>query len=347
MTRKRHAWVSATCVSVALLGLSAMNALPALPQVHPLGARQAAAVSSGPFVTLLFSRTEISAADNCVRNDSGIARLDTVVAPYLKARGMPGTGTLTTARTQENALTCTHSNSSLTSSWAQATALSQQYGWTYVSHTATYPSNLAGLTPSQSQAETCGSAAAIDSHGLPGGHGMIAYPGAQPLPVALQTDYAAKCFAWGRKYGSKGVTLAAAGSVSPFWQITAVPNGGPCNVSTASCYTIQATGSKRYVLPSGFVSTVRSLSPGQWFTFQAFILVTGKSPAYSTSPIRWDCTSTNVRRHWTNDNERYCYQDWQSVVAAIAAAAEVIVPIARVEGLPLHAAAVERAVTAA
>ena len=33
--------------------------------------------------------------------------------------------------------------------------------------------------------------------------------------------------------------------------------------------------------------------------------------------------------------------------AGIAAAAEVIGPIARVEGLPLHAAAVERAVTAA
>jgi hypothetical protein len=325
MTRTRRVCVSATAVGVAMLGVMAMTALPALPHAHGFGDRQATAVSSGPFVTLLFSRTEITAADNCVRNDSGIARLDTVVAPYLMARGMSATGTLTTARTQENALTCTHSNSSLTSSWAKATALSQQFGWTYVSHTATYPANLAGLTPAQSQAETCGSAAAIDSHGLPGGHGLIAYPGAQPLPVALQTDYASTCFAWGRKYGAKGVTLAAAGAISPFWQITAVPNGGPCNVSTAACYTIPATGSPRYVLPSSFVATVRTLKLRQWFTFQAFLLVTGKSPSYSTSPIRWDCTSANVRRHWTNDNERYCYQDWQSVVAAIAAVPGVVV----------------------
>jgi hypothetical protein len=70
---------------------------------------------------------------------------------------------------------------------------------------------------------------------------------------------------------------------------------------------------------------LRALKPGQWFTFQAFLLVTGKNPAYATSPIRWDCTSSNVKMHWTNDNERYCYQDWQSVVAAIPAVPGVIV----------------------
>lgn len=203
--------------------------------------------------------------------------------------------------------------------------LAQQYRWSFVSHTATYPSNLAGLTPAQSQAETCGSAAAIDNHGLPGGHGLIAYPGAQPVPVALQTNYAAKCFAWGRMYGSSGTTQAAAGAIAPYWQNTGVPNGGACNVATAPCYTIPATGSKRYNLPSKFLTTVRALEPDQWFTFQAFILVTGKSPAYATSPIRWDCTSSNVRMHWTNDNERYCYQDWQSVIAAISTVPGVIV----------------------
>src|SRR5689334_16249546 len=55
-----------------------------------------AALGTGPFVTLLFSRTEISAADNCVQDDDDIARLDTVVAPYLQSLGMAGTGTLVT-----------------------------------------------------------------------------------------------------------------------------------------------------------------------------------------------------------------------------------------------------------
>ena len=29
--------------------------------------------------------------------------------------------------------------------------------------------------------------------------------------------------------------------------------------------------------------------------------------------------------HWTNDNERYCYQDWQAVVRAVQAVPGVIV----------------------
>jgi hypothetical protein len=321
----RRGWASAACVAIAFFGVTAMATLPAESRTAAPATGGVAAAASGPYVSLLFSRSEISAADNCVRNDSGIARLDTVVAPYLSGRGMTATGTLTTAQTSETALTCVHSTSSLTASWAQARTLAQQYGWSFVSHTTTYPISLAGLTPAQSQSETCGSAATIDSHGLPGGHGLIAYPGAQPLPVALQANYAAKCFAWGRNYGSNGTTTAGAGAIAPYWQNTVVPNGGACNVATAPCYTIPATGNKRYNLPSRFVTYVRALKPDQWFTFQAFILVTGKSPAYATAPIRWDCTSSNVRMHWTNDNERYCYQDWQSVIAAIPSVPGVIV----------------------
>ena len=167
--------------------------------------------------------------------------------------------------------------------------------------------------------------ATIDSHGLPGGHGLIAYPGAQPSPVALQTDYASTCFAWGRRQGSNGITLAAEGAVAPYWQQSMSVNGGPCNVSTAACYTIVATGSKRYVLPSTDIAIVRALKPGQWFSLQAYLLVTGKSPAYSSSPIRWDCTSAKPRMHWSNDNERYCYKDWQAIIDAIATVPGVIV----------------------
>jgi hypothetical protein len=323
MTRLRRAFLNPAWLGMAAISVLAMA--PAPRSTPPAGELAATAASSGPYVTLLFSRTEITAADNCVRADTGIVRLDTVVATYLLAHHMTATGTLTTDQTMENELTCTHANSSLTGSWAHAKALAQQYGWSFVSHTATWPTNLAGLTPQQSQAETCGSAKTIDNHALPGAHGMIAYPGAQPVPVALQTNYASKCFAWGRKYASNGTTLASAGTTAPYWQITTVPNGGPCNVSTAACYTIPATGSQRYVLPATMTSYVRALKPGQWFTYQAFILVTGKSPAYTTSPIRWDCTSNNARLHWTNDNERYCYQDWQMVIRAIEAVPGVIV----------------------
>src|SRR4029077_18573331 len=43
------------------------------PQAGAASARNAPA--PGPFVTLLFSRSEISAADNCVEDDTSIARL--------------------------------------------------------------------------------------------------------------------------------------------------------------------------------------------------------------------------------------------------------------------------------
>ena len=166
---------------------------PAAPGTPASDSRQRAV--TGRYATLLFSRTEITAADGCTVDNRGIARLDTVVAPYLAARDMAGTGTLATDETRQAALRCTHESSSMTASWAHATALARQYGWSFVSHTATYPSSLASLTPEQSEAETCGSAATLDAQGLPGGHGLIAYPGAQPRPVALQTNYASRCFA--------------------------------------------------------------------------------------------------------------------------------------------------------
>jgi hypothetical protein len=157
-------WRAWALVAIAAIGLQ----MPAVAHAQP---------TSGPFATILFSRSEVTAADNCVVNSTNIARLDTVVAPYLAARHLVATGTLVTGIIAAKGLTCTHDNESMMASWSQATALHQKYGWDFVSHTATYPQNLETLTPEQSQAETCGSAQTIDAHGLPGGHGLIAYPG--------------------------------------------------------------------------------------------------------------------------------------------------------------------------
>jgi hypothetical protein len=278
----------------------------------------------GPYATLLFSRTEITAADDCTVDNRGIARIDTLVAPYLAARDMAGTGTLATDATKQAKLGCTHERSSMTASWAHATALAQEFAWSFVSHTATYPRSLADLTPEQSEAETCGSAETLDAHGLPGGHGLIAYPGAQPPPVALQTNYGSRCFAWGRGHsGGTGITKASAATTAPYWQRTLTANGGPCNATALPCSNPSDT--RRYLLPDKMVSLVNSLAPGEWFTLQSFVLVRGKSPAYSTSNIRWDCSSPDPRLHWTNDWERYCYADWKAVVRAIAARPDVTV----------------------
>jgi len=297
---------------------AALTGAPA-PLVHRAGPSTA-----GPFATLLFSRTEMTAADGCARDDSGIARLDTTVAPYLKALRMIGTGTLVTDSTRKLTETCTHASSSLTASWADATALAQGYGWNFVSHTASYPaaSKWASMTKAQQRAETCGSAQTITNHGLPGANGLIAYPGTgNNVPASVQGTFGAKCFAWGRLYShGHGITSYTAATTPPYWQETEAVNGGSCNDSAAGCYSVpQLTGDDRYVLPSKVIAQIDALKPGQWLTVQSYILVTGKNPAYGTSKDRWDCTSANPADHWTNDNERYCYSDWQQIVQALAA----------------------------
>src|SRR5438552_5405135 len=180
----------------------------------------AAAAAGQRYVTLFFSRSEVTAGDACTPDDCGIARLDTTVAPYVQSVGMTGTGSLVTARTRATKNNCTHGGDSLNASWAQATTLAQANGWSFVSATATYPGDLASLPPLQQQAETCGSANTLDAHGLPGAHGLIAYPGAQGTPAAVQAKYAARCFASGRQYTKSGATTSAVGSTSPFWQAT-------------------------------------------------------------------------------------------------------------------------------
>jgi hypothetical protein len=301
-------------VRALLLSLSVAATLVAT------GTTSATAAAPGPFVTLLFSRTEMTGAIDCTPSATGVARLDTTVAPFLRSMGLTGTGTLETAQIRQSARVCVPNNwNSLMASWADATMLSTRFGWSFVSHTATYPEtqNISSLPPGQQWDETCGSALAIDAHGLHGGHGLIAYPGAFALPVSTQQNFAQHCFAWGRRYDPAATTPVSAASTPPYWQQTGAFNGGPCNARTAPCYRFPLASGHRYTLPSTLIARVRALTPGTWATLQAFVLVTGTNPSGST--LRWDCRSANPARHWTNDNERYCYRDWQAVVRAVAA----------------------------
>lgn len=286
---------------------------------HTLSLHITDPATAGPFVTLLFSRTTLTAADGCIENNAGIARLDTMVAPYLRSLSLTGTGTLVTGKIKKTALTCTHKGDTLMGSWTSASSLAASYGWSFVSHTATYPHDVGSLSPDRAYAETCGSAATIDAHGLPGGHGLIAYPGAQPLPEKLQAKYGALCFAWGRRYGKGGLTPYTAAKTPPYWQNTTALKGGPCNPVEAPCYRIQAMGIGRYTRPTTIIAEIRSLRPGQWLTLQSYLLVKGTNPAYTQNDTRWDCSSSNPALHWTNDVERYCYSDFQRIMKALAA----------------------------
>ena len=274
---------------------------------------------------MLFSRSEISAADNCAEDDTNIARLDTTVAPYLKSLGMTGTGTLVTARTNQSTRFCTHYNDDLTASWDDATNLAQNYGWHFVSHTATYPSlaKIQSLTPTQAMAETCGSEQTIAAHNLPGAAGMIAYPGSytkNPAVVNLQTNYGDTCFDFGRQYdhAQHGQNfLATASTTPPHWVYPVAVVGGPCNDPTQPCYNVHVQNG-RYTMPSTIINQIHRLKPGMWYVFQAYVLVTGTNPNYTSDRMRWDCTSSNPAEHWTNVTVRYCYTDYQQIIQAIA-----------------------------
>lgn len=323
-----------SCAALACVGASTLATLGAggaAAAVRPASAAAAVtpnrqtppnATAGGQYVSFLFSKTEQTASDNCVPNDTGIARLDTVVAPYLQSLGFTGTGTLVTAKTQASRTLCVHSGDSLSESWSGATRLAQDYGWTFGSATATYPHNLSNLTPAEAYAETCGSAATLDAHNMPGAHGIIDYPGAQASPESLQVKYGAKCFAWGRLYAKSGTTPQAAAQTPPFWQLTRSLNGGHCAQQGAPCATI---GGPPYTRPAAIIKLINKLQPGQWLTIQAYLLVTGTNPPYTHNRTRWDCTSSNPDLHWSTDNERYCYNDWQQIVQAVAARNDIMV----------------------
>jgi hypothetical protein len=295
----------------------------------PQAPHASAAPADGPFVTLLFSRTEISAADDCVQNDTNIARLDTMVAPFLHSLGLAGTGTLVTDRTGATARHCTHYNDDLTASWADATSLAQNDGWSFVSHTATYPTiqKIESLTPAQAYHQTCGTIATLTSHGLPGATGMIAYPGAYDKSAAirnLQENYGSTCFDWGRIYRKTGLTTPTDARTPPYWQHTTAVEGGACNNPALRCYNIWVHNT-RYTLPSQVIAKIQALKPGQWFTLQAYLLVTGTNPKYTQDRIRWDCTSPDPADHWANHVVRYCWSDYQKIIQAVAAMPSITV----------------------
>jgi hypothetical protein len=316
-------------VAVVSLVAGARGAGPvAATDAHFVAAVDEAGAPTTPFVTFLFSRSEVAAADHtpCVVDNRKVASLEGVVAPYMQSLGFAGTGTIQTGTTQQSTSYCTHYGETAAISWDGAGRLASQYGWHFVSHSATYPTNWAQLTPARIQAETCGSAATIDAHGLPGAHGLFAWP-SNTYVDSIQANYVSTCFAFGRQYSWLPTTQAFA-LTPPYYQHTKGMNGGACNDPSLPCYTMAARGNAaHYNLPSAIINRMKTLQPGDWYTIQVYLLVKGKSPAYATNKTAWDCTNSDSRQHWTNDNERYCWNDFQQILNAVPAGFTVTDPL--------------------
>jgi hypothetical protein len=271
------------------------------------------------YLTLLFSRSDVTAADDCVENDTGVARLDTVVAPELARRGLTGVGSVQTGNTRDAALSCdgtTHGKRSMQASWATIAKLRDTYGWSFVSHSASYAINLGSLSPSQQYAETCGSLQTLEAHGNWRADGMFLYPNNQ-WTLQVQEDDVSKCYAFGRQYGD-GITSQGAATTYPYWQSTQGIPGGRCNNSALACSTLKTFTT--YRSPATVASKIANLQAGQWLTIQSYLLVTGYRAGL------WDCRASDWHDHWTTDVERYCYNDYLQILNAIPSTVKVTDP---------------------
>lgn len=280
-----------------------------------------------PQVTLTFSRTELSAADHfakgaCTRDDDAVAPLDTIVAPYIAANypNVHPVGSIETTPTKDTAHWCPHGGQSYGASWADLTAL-QNLGWSFIDHSATYPADWSALTTQQQHDETCGSRDVITAHGLVGANGQFEWPN-NHFSASVNDQFVRQCFSFSRGYGT-GITTAAQVAANNGQNSTIGVSGGHCNVTGQTCSTINKV--KAYTLPSNVIAKLNGLQNGQWLNMQTYVLVTGTGPInYTTNKAQWDCTNPDPRYHWTNDVERYCWNDLQTILAAVNADTNVV-----------------------
>jgi hypothetical protein len=270
----------------------------------------------GPFLTLLFSRWEITTATRCVPDSTGSANLMTVVAPELARRGLRATGSVETGITQNTTRACVHYRSTLAASWADLSRLRDAYGWAFVSHGRTWATNLSSMTAGQQWSDTCGSLLDLERHGFWTADGLFAFPNNR-WSQEVQTNVVSTCFAFGRRYGS-GPTNRTEAMSSPHWQRTQGISGGRCNDPALPCASLHTVTT--YRSPDRIRAEMASLGADQWLTLQSYVLVTGDRSG------EWRCNAADWRDHWTNDAERYCWTDYLRILAGIPAGVRVTDP---------------------
>jgi hypothetical protein len=262
--------------------------------------------TTGPFMTLLFSRSEVTAAPGCAP-EAGALNLLTQVAPALQQRGLRPTGSVETGVMRDTQRSCIHYRHTLAASWADLATLRDRYGWTFVSHGRAYVKDLPSLTPSQQWADTCGSIVDLEQHGHWRGDGLFAYPD-NKWSTSVQTNVVDTCFAFGRRYGM-GPTHESDALQPPYWQRTWGIAGGRCSDPDRACSRLDTVA--KYRSPVRLAAAIRKLGPNDWLTLQSYVFVTGSSAG------NWDCTAPNWQDHWTADVERYCWNDYQEILDAI------------------------------
>jgi hypothetical protein len=350
----------------AILGLGMLVA--ALVVAAPAKASMSAhdATMAVPMVTIVMSRSEISAADQlvagptstCLRDDKNIAPMDSMVLPWIAANAptVTLTGSVETKPTDGVASTtkpywCTHYGESIAPSWPTLRSWASQYGMHFISHSADYPqqwttapANWSGDLASWQNYETCGSRDDITQHGLLGADGEFFWPNSVTNPTVM-TDDVNQCFYMNRTYqGATDLNTATSVEANQNIADTRQLLGGYCNTAGLPCATpLPNCSTCRYTVPRSVINQINALKPGQDLNLQAYVLVRNSNPTngvnqYKTNADQWNCTADNPALHWSNDAERYCWVDFKRIVMAIQNNPNVVVTdpqgVAQAWGMP-------------
>ncbi|WP_214103530.1 Ig-like domain-containing protein [Acrocarpospora catenulata] len=273
---------------------------------------------AGPgYVTLLASRSQLGAVDQNCRFRRGSVPLFGDLADDLRNRGIPVTGSIVVRYADENFCDATLADYA---TWPETERLRDEYGWSFVSHSANYlnltpPAGQPQPSPATLRAETCGSLDAFAAHGHHRAWGLFLYPGyaGSPPTTSVQLDPVATCFAYGRTYGY-GVNLREQ-VASPYFVSVLGLAGNWCNDPALTCYhwvpVLGAAIGTRYTPPDQLAAMLSGV-PGQWRILQFYKLLRGKR--LGGTGTQWDCTGADWRTHWTSDGESYCAADFTTAL---------------------------------
>ena len=339
----------------AILGLGMLVAALAVAASAKASVSVQDATMAPPMVTIVMSRSEISAADNmigseptgtCKQDDKNITPLYAPnhgfsVAAWVAANApkVHLTGSVETGITKDNANWCAHYGESLGPSWSQLEALGSVYGMHFISHSADYPlvwttapKTWMGTLADWQNSETCGSRDVITQHGLLGADGQYDWPSQKTDPTVMTNDVI-PCFYMNRSYQGTGLNTLASVQANDDIASTRQLLGGRCNVVGLPCSTLlPGCSTCRYTVPVSVINQINFLKPGQALNLQGYVLVRNSNPdvttgvnQYKTNADQWDCTNPNPAYHWSNDVERYCWVDFQRIIRSIQNNPNVVV----------------------
>lgn len=299
--RLRRLGAALACVVVGALGLPG----------GPAGSEPPPA-----YLTLLFGRTQWSVAPGCAGTPAGALTL-TQVANRMRGLGVSGVGAVITTFADGSNGTGRHCTGGIRyANWTDLAALRDTYGWTFVSDGRTR-SDLYAMDFAQRHAESCGTIMAFWERGHERAHGLFAYgnpaPGLDAVPPDMVRDQVSGCFAFTRRYTS-GERNVRSRMTWPWYQRTRSVSGGLCNDPALACYSDVLSTARRYDSPHALASFAAA-EPDEWASLQVYRLVEGART--TGSGTQWDCTDPDWRRHWTSQEEVYCWSDFEIVLRSI------------------------------